>query len=211
MMRKLALFAAVLGAVHAVPAAAEEDPGKTSSEPLAIQAMHNFGRCVADRNPEAARKVLAMDFRTKESGKAVERLARGHNYCVPIRGKLAFSGILFAGGLAERLLEVGSTRQALIRQLAYDPAQPPVEARTESEAMAMCMVRRATGDVVALFGTTPATDEEKEAIGKLTPAVGQCLASGQTMRLNRQGLRSLLSLAAYRLTQIGGAPALAGS
>jgi hypothetical protein len=173
---------------------------------FATAAMHNFAICVADRGPKEAAEVLAIDYRSREYNQKLNRLARDRNRCL-FAGRLKFNGILFAGGLAERLAERGRAPGDLANLLRYDPSLPPVAARDETETMALCTVREAPGAVAALLATAPATAAEEAAMREIGPTVGSCLAAGQKMRLNRPGLRSLLALAAYRVLRSRGVAA----
>ena len=89
-----------MSVILALTLAAAEPLYGAPSEPLAVQAIHNYGVCVAERSPRAAADLLGLDFRTDEYGDRLRRFAEGHGYCVP-GGRLGFSRVLFAGALAE--------------------------------------------------------------------------------------------------------------
>ncbi len=195
----LLIGAALLASVAVSPAAAQRETAAAPSK-LAITAMHNFGRCVVDRGNKGAAEVLAMDYRTKEYGDALRKLARGFNYCAP-GAELRFNGLLFAGGLAERMVVQAQGQRSLADLLAFDATRPAVQARDEGELTALCTARTAPQQLQALFATAPASKEEAIALKSLQPVIASCLRSGQQMRLNPPGLRSLLALGAYRLMQ----------
>src|SRR5688500_9280594 len=97
----------------------------TKPDDLAIEAMHNFGACVVRTTPAGAEDVLAMDFRTDEYRKKLRRLARGHGRCTRVRTELQFNGVLFAGAMAEALVEERRDGLAAASRL-----QTPLPART---------------------------------------------------------------------------------
>lgn len=176
------------------------------SEPLAVEAMVNFGQCVARFTPQGARRVLAMDYRTEAYATAMRKLARGHGRCAP-RSEIRFNGVLFAGAMAEALLETEGTPASLPSRLAPNPARSPIAARSPVETMALCTVLAAPTATAGLFATTPASAEEAAAMQALEPTLAACLANGRKLELNRPGLRAVLALAAWR---IASAPLVAG-
>ena len=174
----------------------------TTPDPLAVEAMLNYGSCVAGYTPAGARKVLAMDFRTTEYAEAMQRLARGHGRCAP-RSRIKFNGLLFAGAMAEALLENEGTPAQLAVRLARNPARAPIPARSPVETMALCTVFAAPRETAGLLATAPASRDEARAAQALAPTLDACLASGRKVALNRPGLRSVLALAAWRIASQG--------
>jgi hypothetical protein len=193
------LIGAALSSVFTYPAAAQRETAAAPSK-QAVTAMHNFSRCVVDRGNKGAAEVLAMDYRTMEYGDALRKLALGFDHCAP-GAELRFNGLLFAGGLAERMLVQARGARSLADLLAYDASKPPVQARDEGEMTALCTARKAPQQLQLLLETDPASKEEASAIKSLQPVIASCLGKGQQMRLNAPGLRSLLALGAYRLMQ----------
>ncbi len=191
-------IACIVGLALASSSAAAAPPQGKPSDPLAVEAMVNFGQCVARFTPAGARKVLAMDFRTKEYSQAIDRLASGHSRCAP-GSRIGFNGVLFAGALAEAMLEAETRPEALPARIARHPARAPIEARSPVETMALCTALEAPQAVAGLFATVPASPEEAAAVQGLAPTLGACLAQGQSAEMNRPGLRSVLALAAWRI------------
>jgi hypothetical protein len=173
-----------------------ESTEQLGSEPTAIQAMHNFAACVVNRNPAAAANVLAMDFRTKQYQEAIRRIAKGNSGCA-VRSTLRFNQVLLAGGMAEALLH-----RAVTSPVAYRPGNAPVEARSEVEAAALCVVRASPAQTTALFQTEPTTEEERKAMNQITPFLSRCITKDAALSFNQPGLRSILALAGYRLTHL---------
>ena len=176
--------------------------GEVSTADAALT-LHNFSRCVAHRWPERARAILAMDFTTDEYRRRIRTFAHDVWQCAP-QSRLSFSLLPFAGNMAEALLvdEAGN----LAERVSYDPARPPLVARSETEAMALCAVRAAPQEVSRLLATQVFSDEEAAALREIRPEVQSCLAAGISVSLNRIDLRSMLALAAYRLAEHNRAP-----
>ena len=166
--------------------------------PLAAQAMYNFAGCVVETTRPGVEKLLAKDYRTAEYRKDVERLAKGHSRCA-IGSRLGFSQLLFAGNLAEHLLVDEFSADALAADLAIDRTAAPIAARTDSEAISMCIAMRAPKDTAALFRTEVMSDAEKAALTAIGPQLSGCVKQGTEFRTNRSGLRALLALAAYHI------------
>jgi len=181
--------------------------GREVTTAEAARTLQDFARCVVTRAPGRARAILAMDFTTEEYQDRIRTFAQRYWQCVPSGHRLGFSRLPFAGDLAEQLLLLDARGADLATQVAYDPARPPLTARSEQEAMALCAVRAAPQKVSAVLATRPFSTEEADAIRTLTPDVRSCLATGVTLNLNRIALRAMLGLAAYRLAEHNRAPA----
>lgn len=210
MLKKWLMAMLALGMGIAAPAAAQGGRSlntveREPSTPRDIRVLHGFARCVADRRTRWAREALTAAVGSEESSRRLLALADRGVVCAP-PGVLRFSGVLFAGGVAERLLQVRLGGGALAPRVALDSARPALQSRDETETMSLCTVMAAPAQVQALLATVPATREEAAAVRALTPQVGQCLAAGATARLNRPAIRSLLAIAAYRVVEHG-APA----
>lgn len=188
----------VATAVMLASPALAQDEAPQKLDPLAVQVVHNFGKCVVRRSPAAAEKILALDSRTPEYREALKRTMTGHSYCLT-GGKLAAGGVLLAGALAEGALMRDDGR-GLAAKLAWREGAARIEARGELEAMGMCIVRKAPEATVALLKTEPTTEQETVALRGVTPFVAECTAKGAQLRINRPGLRAQIALAAWRIT-----------
>jgi hypothetical protein len=166
---------------------------------VAIQAVHNFGACVAGQTPRGAREVLALDFRSDEYQKKFRAMIKGHDRCIPFDARLGTARLLFAGAMAEALIEFDVKAGELPQSLAFDPAREAIQARSPLEAMALCTVMKAPQATAKLFETEPATDEERQAMQPLGGVLGNCLKKDTKAELNKPALRSLLALAAWRI------------
>ena len=166
----------------------------TKADDLSLIAMHNFGACVVRTTPAGAEEVLAMDYRTDEYRNTLRRLAKGHGRCTRARTELKFNGVLFAGAMAEALVE--ERRDGLA---AADRLKTPLPARSPVEAMALCAVVTSPSKVAGLLKTEVTTDEEVKAADALSPTLNACLSGVDKAELNRPALRSVLALAAWRI------------
>lgn len=212
-MRVIVLAAAALFTVapslvqaegSAPPTATDTKPAIT---PLAAQAMYNFTGCVVELSRRGAEKLLAQDFRSEAYRKGIERYVRGHGRCA-LGNQLKASQLVFAGNLAEHLLNDKFSEPALAAELARDRSTAPVEARSASEDVALCIVMKAPAQSAALFRTEVMSDDEKAVFATIAPELPGCVKNGTEFRTNRTGLRALLALAAYRMAVTGaGGPA----
>lgn len=189
------------------PAPASQYPAPASRhaeyvpDPFEVQAIHNFGACIADTTPEGARRVLALDFRTSQYKKSLRTLVYGHDdsRCLLGGWRYKFAPSLLAGAMAEALLKSDIKKEELPKRLAYDPARAPIQARNALEKMALCTVMQAPEATMSLFDTEPATGGEQAAMKPVGDALSNCLQKGTQVTLNGPGVRSLLALAAWRV------------
>ncbi|GLR48557.1 hypothetical protein [Sphingomonas astaxanthinifaciens] len=172
---------------------------------VSLTEMQDYGRCVANRQPGRAARLLDGDYRTEEYNKALRLFAQNMNGCVDRGGRLRSGQLLFAGALAEGLL-AREYKTGLAAALVT-PAVP-IASRSETETMALCLAMKAPAETEALLATKPASPEEGAAIKPLVAALPDCLVEGQQMTLNKPGLRAVLALAALR---VASAPKPAGA
>jgi hypothetical protein len=185
----------------AAPAAAQREGGWEAMPPSRAQrALHDFASCVAQGESREARDVLAMDYRTPAYDQALRRLLGHGGTCMGV-ARMGANRRFFAARIAEALLLRDLRGTDLAARVAYDPARPAIQARSQTELMAFCTVRAAPAQVAALFATRPATPHEAAALSALMPQMSQCLTAGASGRFNRAALRSILDLAAYRLSE----------
>jgi len=190
-------------AAAALAAQPAESTGSLS-EPRLVRSLHRYANCVAQDRSQAARALLAMDFRTREYSRAMVQLARNDGFCegaAEAERSFGSSGLLFAGALAEALLRRDLAGQELAPRVAYDPARPAIEARNAGEVMAICVVREDTGATSRLLATGPATAEEVEALRAMSAVLSGCVPARSEARFTREALRAVIALAAYRLVQ----------
>jgi hypothetical protein len=167
-------------------------------EPIAARALYQYAGCVVETTRPGVVKLLEKDFRTEEYQRDIRKISKGHTRCVP-GYRLRLTGVVLAGNFAEHLLSDKFTAAALSADLARDRAATPIAARSDQEAISLCIVMRAPQESAALFQTEVTSDKEKEAMQALAPHLSACIQQGTELRTNRIGLRALLALAAYRV------------
>lgn len=168
------------------------------STPEALRAIQQFGACVADASTAKASATLAQDFRTPSYRRAVDQLVEANRLCPSFRGysRLRASRLLFAGAVAERLIERDG--RPLNAELAKAAARPAPSTYSPTDGAAMCVVRSVPDDVAKLFATEVASPAEKAAGDALQPVLARCLPSTSRVSVTIDGLRAMLATAAFR-------------
>lgn len=186
------------------PRAAEATPAheifyQDERSPLSARArevMHEFGRCAAQRSPDMAARTLSMNFTSTAYRNAMSQLSRNNEGCLDGARRMRGAGLLFAGALAEGLLDRGEAPlNARLARAATGAATP---AYSPSDRVAICVVRSVPDQVATLFDTAPASDGEEAAMQQLLPAFEMCAQGGPQVRGNEAGLRAMLATAAFR-------------
>jgi hypothetical protein len=195
------------GAVVIVPVAAQASGAAGPADSYDAEDVRNlveFSRCIARRRPADAAELLSMDYRQDAYDRTARAIASRSTTCAP-RGRLRFSRLLFAGGLAEELLATRLRASGLAgRPPASEPVAPPQDGDV-TEAIGHCLVRTHPASVAALLATAPASVEENNVVRDLTPHVAGCIAAEQIARISQPSLRAIAAIAAYRLVQQSGA------
>jgi hypothetical protein len=70
-----------------------------------------------------------------------------------------------------------------------------------------CVVRASPQAALRLVLSTPSAADEADAFGLLRPALSSCLAEGQTITLDKTGIRGSVALNLYRLAHAPRVPA----
>jgi len=189
-----------IGAASSVAAKQAGAPVK-APEDLSVQALHNFAACIVDATPKGAEEVLALDYRSPEYAKRINQFSQGHADGRCLAGRISYSQVLLAGGMAERLLIEKVKPDQFASLVAYDAAKAPITARSATEMTAICVVRAEPARTYGIFQTEPTSADESHAMQAIGPALMGCVKAGQKMSFNKPGLRASLALAAYRLAQ----------
>lgn len=201
-------FALALAATGAGGAVAQDhnDRAHSQARPFApddARTLSEFAKCVAMRKPLQARALLDMDNRTAAYQRALIHLTQISGDC-GLAGDMRFNADLFAGGLAEGLLQARFQPGDLAAHVALDTTRPPIPSRDEAELMNLCVVRSAPGEVAALLRTEPSSAPETVALRSIVPHLAPCLRGGVSVNVDRLMLRASLALAAYRLSDYNG-------
>ena len=203
--RNLTVALAAAGLAFVAFAASAQDVSRQGLDsphvtPQAVRMLHAFARCVALESPSEARALLARDPESAGFVNGLMRLLDHNTHCLD-HGSLAGNRRFFAARMAEALLLRDLHGGELATRVAFDADRPALQARDETELMSVCIVRAAPTEVAALFGTEPAGSREAEAMRVLAPHLSRCLRQGVEGHFNRPAIRSMLALAAFRLSE----------
>ena len=156
-----------------------------------LPAMHAYGHCAAQRAPKDVTYLLDQDYRAGGYNNGLKALAKKTAGCP---GASAGGG-LFAGILAEELLEYGHTPKQVATMIGKAPKKPM--GSNDVAAAAVCAVRANPGGVAQLLASGYGAKDEAAALKGLTPALNGCL-KGQKLSAGGTELRSMLALAGFR-------------
>jgi hypothetical protein len=169
--------------------------------PMTRAILQRFGACVAEESPLRAATLLNSDFTTLAYERGLRDLADDTNTCLRVSGSdraaMRSSNLLFAGAVAEHLLE--AKPEPVNVQLARAAARPPAATFSQSDRAAQCVVLSLPDDVARLFATEVASPEEEAFAAAIKPILQRCSPSAR-IEVNTEGLRAMLATAAYRST-----------
>jgi hypothetical protein len=157
----------------------------------ALPAMHAYGHCAAQRAPKDVTYLLDQDYRASGYSNGLKALAKKAAGCP---GASAGGGI-FAGVLAEELLEYGRTPRQVAGLIGKPPKKPM--GSNDVDAAVLCAVRANPGGTAQLLATGYGSKEETAAFKALTPALNGCL-KGKKLGAGGTELRAMLALAGFR-------------
>lgn len=171
-----------------------EEFGATDAQ--ARVAIQGFGACVARRSAGMASGILTRDFTTRDYQQGLRVLSRNNEDCFRRRGRMRSHNLLFAGAIAEQLVEQGT--EPLNVRLARAAAQPEPQAFSQSDRVALCVVRSTPDDVGRMFSTEVASEAERTELQALRRVVALCNRTGRPLEISDAGLRAILATAAFR-------------
>lgn len=177
----------------AVAATAVIAPTGASAAAANPAAMHAFGHCAAERSPKDVTYLLDQDYRTPGYNQALKALAKSQARCPG--AATAAGGAVFAGILAEELLEYGRTPKQVAAVIGKAPKKPMRS--NDVDPAALCLVRANPGGTAQLLSTGYGSKEEGAAFKALAPAFNACL-KGHKLNMGGTELRSFVALAAFR-------------
>jgi hypothetical protein len=185
-----------VGGRDITPAHETFDEDFVASDARARNSIQSYGACAASRSGTAARDVLMRDFTTRQYQQGLQVLSRNNQDCLRRRGRMRSSNLLFAGAMAEHLIEQSS--EPLNARLARAASQPAVPAFSPTDRVAGCVVRSVPDEVARLFATEVASEAELSAAQALGPVMGQCNTERRPLSVSPAGLRAMLAAAAFR-------------
>lgn len=169
------------------------------NDTAARRGLEKWASCIARKNTSEAARLLTMDFQSAEYERGMRKLSQADRECVDFRGTLKSAGLLFAGELAEALLE--SDAAPLVPRLARASAVEPTPAFSFTDRIAICVVRSVPNDVAALFATARGSAEETASLSALATPMAMCAKAAEARKpisVNPAGLRAMLATASYR-------------
>lgn len=179
----------------------EADSARTSANARAV--VHAFGRCVAGYSTRMAGETLAMDFTSRAYQSRLREMAdNNRESCFRRRGRMRTDNLLFAGGIAEGLLERDPA--PLNARLARAALGPATRSFSSSDAIAVCVVRSVPDDVARLFETEVASEAEARALAAIAPVASACNRTGRPFSASHPGMRAILATAAFRSLRTAG-------
>ncbi|MCT2558714.1 hypothetical protein N0B51_06950 [Tsuneonella sp. YG55] len=193
-----AMIAIVAALAVVVPALADDAAPAAATRGSRV-ALEEWAGCVARDNAGEAARVLTMDFRTPAYERALRTLSTESRDCIRFQGTLRAGGLLFAGEMAEALLE--QPGEAVVTRLARAAAGPAAEAYSFTDRVAICTVRSAPNEIAALFSTGRDSAEETAALDQVSAVMGLCAKAAEATKplsINPAGLRAMLATAAFR-------------
>ena len=181
-MMRAALAAIAFGALSvAVPAAAQE----------AESPLDQFARCTVGANAAGARALLALAPGSVESKKAAKQLADKKNSCGSAIKRPGEPEI--RGAIAERLyLDTYATPPAPLTG-APAPFQGSGDPTQAMYDVTRCAASRDPVAADMLVRARAGTPEEKAALARVVPAVGNCTPQGAKLGFNRDQLHALVA------------------
>jgi len=183
---------------------AEAQPRRLErSEVLQRKAVMAWTECIAAERREEAEQVLLLDYRedgpqTDLNELAQTRISQRCFNAMPRRYRsIRLSGLPFAGGLAEFLIE--NHPENLIRRLSMAAIGEEAQTFSYTDVVANCVVRGAPHLAAGVFATEVETPEELEALGQLQPVIEICTRGGAAIDASPLAMRSMLATASYRI------------
>jgi hypothetical protein len=172
----------------------------------------NFGRCVFQRNPAAAEKLLmngdpiSVDMKAAGLEKGLEPTFQAST-CLgnQTNGEQAAIGMSFKNTVLRSLL----AEEAYLAKFKAPAVLPDGatensgreyvstgDARAQAEGLGAysdCLTFRDTAGADAVLRTMPGSAEERQAARTLAPVLGACLMQGQTISLTPTNVRAILA------------------
>ena len=203
-----------------MPASRLKTPFVEANTDRARKYMKDFAKCVYRRKPERSEKLLRYSDNASINYSAVgfERdeietklslsscagdVMDGRQESVVVR----ISPLSLRNHLAEEAYLSHNASALVIAESDDEVLSNRYETLTATDktrfraAFADCVVYHAVREADALIRTSVATDEERQAVKALVPALSQCLTDGQEMELTVKTIRGLAADGLWSRTQ----------
>ena len=199
----IALGAAVLALSLVDPAAAQQVRTERS-ETMQRRAVAAWTACIASEFPEDVEQLLSLDYRSDDYRELIGDLSqrRVSQECFDAMPRayrrIRLTGLPFAGGLAERMLEADDA-EPLVNRFARAAIGREAVTYSYTDQVANCAVRGAPDLVANLFASEVASEEETSALSRLAPVIEICSQNGSAIQASPLAMRAMLATAGHRL------------
>lgn len=191
---------AILLAASAAPTLAQSpaviQPSVDSAEQR--ETLRRFVGCIAKSRPNWARQLLAKPYLSNAQSLSAGEIFGGRDGCLrQPEMEVTFRTSSIVSTLAEHFLRADLAHENLDRLTQRLTVQAPLNA---SEDFALCVASRAPAAARDLSLSDPSSAAEQRAAEQLAPNIQPCVQKGETLTVDMQGLRGLMSIALYRAT-----------
>jgi hypothetical protein len=194
------LLVALLGTV-AVPA-----QGQPSSSPAIIepstdtpaeqQALRSLTMCLAQIRPHWARGVLDQPYLSAAQASAAAQAVSGRDHCQQQpEVEMTFRTSTLVSALAEYYLRADLPKTDSLR---LNQALGSLPARNASEDFGLCLASHNPAAARELALSEPGTSVEANSAQTLGAQVQACSLRGESLKVDLQSLRALVTVALYR-------------
>jgi hypothetical protein len=194
------LLVALLGTV-AVPAQSQASSPAVSIEPSADtpaerQVLRNLSMCLAQLRPDWARGVLEHPYLSSAQASAAAVAVSGRDNCQKQpEVEIEFRTSTLVSALAEYFLRADLPR---IDSGRIGQALTSVPARNATEDLGLCLASRNFAAARDLALSDPGTSAEASAARGLGAQVTACSLPGESLKVDLQSLRAIVTVALYR-------------
>lgn len=158
--------------------------------------FRSFIGCVAKSRPLWARQLLVQPYLSEAQSRTAGEAFSGSDTCLrQDRAEMTFRTSSIVSNLAEYFLRADLANADLDRLSQALNTLTPLNA---SEDFALCVASRAPTAARDLALSEPGGGEELRAAGELAPYLRPCARPGESLTVDLQALRGLVSIALYR-------------
>jgi len=178
--------------------AAAAAPGNATADQVAT--ARKFAACIARSAPGEARAFLMVDSQNPAFGAGLAAAVNGSGQkCQKKAGDLSVGTAQFGGMIAEALLHARFQPTISLDDLKLDTQPQLPSFSSPGDILGLCVATKAPAAVAQLLGSEPGSAAETRQLEAIRPAVNSCLKAGTTIRGNPAAVRSMVSLAAWRV------------
>jgi hypothetical protein len=161
---------------------------------------HRFAGCIARSAAGEARAFLMMDSLSPGYNAALAAAINGPGAKCKKKAKgLTVGPAIFGGMIAEALLHARFQPTMAPDDLKVDPRTQRFTVQSVPDTLGLCTVAKAPAATAQLLATQPGSPAENRHVETLRTVVGTCVKPGTTVKASPPVLRSIVSLAAWRM------------